>query len=75
MKKTFLFSTLLCLAGLFSFVACDDKNDEETTLTVSPLTFNEVLGQGDTLSFTVDCNANWSITNNPEWICDIKKKK
>ncbi len=59
MKKTFLFSVLLCLAGLFSFVACEHE-EEKNTLNVSPpeITFSS---QGEAKNITISSNTDWNI--------------
>lgn len=48
--------------------ACKDDNDDPVSLTVSPQTLSLLSDKGATVSFTISCNSNWTITEVPEWL-------
>lgn len=48
--------------------ACSKKDDEPTTLDVSPLKLEFSSAANESKSFTISTNADWIITDNPDWL-------
>lgn len=65
--KHVLLLTLL-VAGLGMLTACSDKDDEPTSISVSPSQITLLSDKNSTASLTITANKDWTLSNTADWL-------